>query len=214
MTDKNPNDYQIGGDHYSQAGNYQHWDFIEEHEIGYLEGYSTKYLVRWDKKGTPVQDLEKSLHTVTKLIELAQQWRNNRSSKPPTTLSVNLFCSANRIGNVDIRRAIENLLRWKTLVELEEAKELISKVLEEQPSRILKREYDKGGKLSRHDGMERPFGFDAKEEGVSDEKDIYGQPPEALREETGGRSVEAGKDSPASGNQDAGDTDRGKISGQ
>lgn len=50
---------QVGGDHYEAP--LQHWDFIEAHGIGYLEGNATKYLCRWRKKGTPVLDLEKAV---------------------------------------------------------------------------------------------------------------------------------------------------------
>jgi len=58
---------QVGGDHY--RSDYQHWDLIERHGIGYLEGCATKYVTRWRKKNG-VQDLEKALHYVEKLIEL------------------------------------------------------------------------------------------------------------------------------------------------
>lgn len=65
-----PNDKQIGGDHYRNKGDYQHWDWCRdyEHEIGYLEGCASKYVSRWHEKNGQ-QDLEKALHYVDKRLE-------------------------------------------------------------------------------------------------------------------------------------------------
>ena len=164
------NDYQVGGDHYSRAGRYQHWDFIEDHGIGYLEGYATKYLVRWDKKGMPIQDLEKAQHITAKLIELAEDGtRHNRATKLLTRSDVELFCSANKVKGDDTALAIERLFRWKSPKDLHEALKHVQYVLEAQPARRLAREYDSGGKKSRHstEGMEHPFGYDAAQEGAT-----------------------------------------------
>jgi hypothetical protein len=172
------NDYQVGGDHYSQAGRYQHWDFIEDHGIGYLEGYATKYLVRWDKKGMPVQDLEKSQHIVAKLIELTEAGRRkNRASMVPTVESIGLFCSANKVKDEHTAKAIELLFRWRTLADIEEALHHVRYVLEEQPSQRVKRDYDKGGRKPATE-QEHPFGYDAKEEEnvrgeFAEDRDVY-----------------------------------------
>jgi hypothetical protein len=156
------NEYQVGGDHYSQAGRYQHWDFIEDHGIGYLEGYATKYLVRWDKKGMPVQDLEKAHHIIEKLIELAQAGtRHNRAKKTPTTSNIGLFCSANKVKDENTHKAIELLFTWKHTPDLEEALYHVKYVLEAQPARRVKREYDKGGKRTE---QEKPFGYEYESE--------------------------------------------------
>ena len=37
----NANEYQIGGSHYKRPGIIEHWDMIEEYNIGYLEGCAT-----------------------------------------------------------------------------------------------------------------------------------------------------------------------------
>jgi hypothetical protein len=171
MTDtKRANTYQVGGDHYSQAGNYQHWDLVESYNIGYLEALATKYLVRWDKKGIPVQDLQKALHTVDKLLEeIAMNERENRAVPIPDASTVGLFCSANKIPNPSVCRAIELLYRWQASDDVREARGLIAELLDEQPSQRLLREYDSGGRKVRTDGQEHPFGFDATEEGVSDD---------------------------------------------
>jgi hypothetical protein len=63
---------QVGGNHYAKGGDFQHWDLIERYGIGYLEGYATKYILRWrDKNG--VEDLKKALHCVEKLISLREE---------------------------------------------------------------------------------------------------------------------------------------------
>lgn len=58
---------QVGGSHYEARG-LQHWDLMEVFDIGYLEGQATKYIVRWDKKGTPVLDLGKAISYVERLL--------------------------------------------------------------------------------------------------------------------------------------------------
>jgi hypothetical protein len=63
----NPNERQVAGTHYL-GGEFQHWDWVIDNQLGYLEGQITKYLCRWRAKGG-VKDLEKSLHYTDKLVE-------------------------------------------------------------------------------------------------------------------------------------------------
>ena len=81
-TTKNANGKQIGGAHYKgdeamvdRANDLglpviEHWDFVIIRGYGYLQGNASKYLDRFDKKGTPIQDLEKAKHYIDLLIEL------------------------------------------------------------------------------------------------------------------------------------------------
>lgn len=62
------NEYQVGGNHYSGAA-VQHWDWVAQNNIGYLEGCATKYVARWRKKGGK-QDLLKARHFTQKAREL------------------------------------------------------------------------------------------------------------------------------------------------
>lgn len=64
----NPNTKQVGGDHYVKQP-IQPWDFIAANNIGFLEGNAIKYLSRWKEKGG-VQDIEKALHYIEKLLEV------------------------------------------------------------------------------------------------------------------------------------------------
>lgn len=65
------NRYQVGGNHY--AGRYQHWDFVQDCHLGYLEGNITKYIGRARKKNG-VEDLRKALHYTGKLMEEVMQY--------------------------------------------------------------------------------------------------------------------------------------------
>lgn len=75
------NELQVGGSHYKvQPGKdnaFQHWNVFDEY-CGYMEGYASKYVVRWRTAGKPVQDLTKSLHIVQRLIE-----RNEHEGRHP-----------------------------------------------------------------------------------------------------------------------------------
>ena len=62
----NANLTQIGGKHYKTQ--YEHWDFVLMVGMGYLEGCTTKYVARHRKKNG-LEDLEKALHYLDKLIE-------------------------------------------------------------------------------------------------------------------------------------------------
>jgi hypothetical protein len=64
------NDKQVGGSHYKTK--IEPWDAITEWGLGYLDGSAVKYLSRWHKKGG-VQDLEKAVHFLQKLIEVENE---------------------------------------------------------------------------------------------------------------------------------------------
>jgi len=65
-------DVQVGGDHYK---NYkiQPWDFIYYNDIPFTEGCIIKYICRYKKKGTPIEDLKKIRHYVNILIEKEEE---------------------------------------------------------------------------------------------------------------------------------------------
>lgn len=68
MTGGRANDVQIGGDHYKQQ-KIQHWDYVIANDIPYMEAQIIKYVSRWRTKNG-LQDLEKALHFLQKLIEV------------------------------------------------------------------------------------------------------------------------------------------------
>lgn len=69
---------QVGGNHYQSS--YQHWKYVEEVGMGYLEGCATKYLPRWQSKGG-VLDLMKGRSYVEELILQARITRENRAQE-------------------------------------------------------------------------------------------------------------------------------------
>lgn len=61
------NEKQIGGKHYKDF-TMQPWDVVLDWELGYLDGTALKYIARWREKNG-IQDLEKAIHFLEKLIE-------------------------------------------------------------------------------------------------------------------------------------------------
>jgi len=61
---------QHGGTHYQSE--IQHWDFIVENGIGYLEGCASKYVTRSRKKDG-LNDLKKAITYIDKIIAKGQQ---------------------------------------------------------------------------------------------------------------------------------------------
>lgn len=60
------NDKQVGGAHYRHP--VQHWDWAQF--LPYLEGVCTKYFGRhFTSKGAGIQDIDKGLHYVQKIVE-------------------------------------------------------------------------------------------------------------------------------------------------
>ena len=41
------NNRQVGGSHYAEGGEVQHWDFATLNGLSYLVGCATKYIARW-----------------------------------------------------------------------------------------------------------------------------------------------------------------------
>lgn len=64
------NDKQIGGQHYKLS--IEPWDYIIANDLGYLEGNIVKYVSRYKAKNG-LQDLEKALHYLEKLIETEKE---------------------------------------------------------------------------------------------------------------------------------------------
>lgn len=113
------NDIQIGGNHYKKGGNAQHWDLMDDYNVGYLEAAATKYLWRWkDKDG--VKDLRKAFHFVKKLAEKRQDAPQSviseRIPKIPRQV-INEFLSANQIVG-DEAEIITHILTWQSTATL------------------------------------------------------------------------------------------------
>ena len=68
-TDDNALDKQTGGTHYKDMP-IQPAEYAEKNSLSLLEGNVVKYISRWKKKGSPLQDLEKAKHCIDLLIEI------------------------------------------------------------------------------------------------------------------------------------------------
>lgn len=57
---------QAGGDHYKSRD--QHWDLMDRWDVEYLPATASKYVVRYDRKGTPKLDLDKAITYLEKQL--------------------------------------------------------------------------------------------------------------------------------------------------
>lgn len=57
---------QVGGTHY--RAEIQHWDVVSKHDVDYLNATASKYLMRWRKKGKPLEDLGKAKSYLLKFL--------------------------------------------------------------------------------------------------------------------------------------------------
>lgn len=76
------NEIQHGGTHYKKQKT-QHWDFVVDNGMGYLEGCATKYLSRHHNKNG-LEDVLKAQHYVTKILEkhVDQDYQNGFHGAP------------------------------------------------------------------------------------------------------------------------------------
>jgi hypothetical protein len=119
------NETQVGGTHYQSS--LQHWDIAAQYAgVGYHINCATKYLSRWQKKGTPKQDLEKAIHYIEKVRELVLA---GASLPVPLDADVILqFANANELGYSE-RVALKQLWRCKSVTDLELAAICVHSIL-------------------------------------------------------------------------------------
>ena len=109
---------QVGGKHY--YSNYQHWDWIINCGMGYLEAAITKYLYRWRNKNG-IEDLRKAGHYCDKLIEMAPiviRDRSYRVSPQYVAMETARFLEANNIQNSLEGAICRSLSDWRSPAEL------------------------------------------------------------------------------------------------
>lgn len=140
------NEQQVGGDHYRCK--YQHWDFVMENCLNYLQGCATKYVARWRKKNG-VQDLEKALHYVQKLAEVKPEQYGQKVKGR----ELSLFSQFNELTPEETL-VIGLISNYKTIKDLNRAQDLIRLLIENQ---LAARSEDPTG-------QENPFGFDPEKD--------------------------------------------------
>lgn len=121
-----PNSRQVGGDHYARGGKLQHWDLIENYGIGYLEGYATKYILRWrDKNG--VEDLRKADHCVEKLASLS--FRGPRGSA--TQAALQRFVADHALGKYEAFCFVILCGKWDRS-DLDEVRTVLKQMIDQE----------------------------------------------------------------------------------
>ena len=66
--------------HYN-VGDIQPIDLIVSQKLDFMEGSIVKYVCRWRRKGTPVQDLEKAKQYLDWLLEIEREKNENSNNK-------------------------------------------------------------------------------------------------------------------------------------
>lgn len=129
------NEHQVGGSHYKNAEQFEHWDLCLAVGMGYLEGNATKYVSRWRKKAG-LQDLQKALHYVDKLLE----WMGDRfpvdtrefptpEDKQQTFDALGRFAQINDLSPLE-RHFVMRLATWSGRDEVEEARVVLLKLID------------------------------------------------------------------------------------
>jgi hypothetical protein len=107
------NERQVGGDHYKSE--LQHWDFVEDFEVPYLEAQVLRYVTRAYRKNG-VEDLEKAVHTVEKLMDRVVNFRRQPYVYIPDVY-IKVYCSENHLDD-EQRGIITKLLQWRDMTYL------------------------------------------------------------------------------------------------
>ena len=67
------NDRMVGGTHYKDMG-VEPWDVVDtwprDQRIGYYRGGALKYVMRMGSKDVEIQEIEKGIHYLEKLVEV------------------------------------------------------------------------------------------------------------------------------------------------
>ena len=120
---------QVGGNHY-KTGGVQHWDLVHDYRVPYLAGNATKYLTRFRNKNG-VQDLEKSMHYVDKMLEKASvETLYATCSDPVPPKMITMFLDSNGVMGAE-REPIRLILTWQRVSDLALAKTWIGSLIAE-----------------------------------------------------------------------------------
>jgi Protein of unknwon function (DUF3310) len=124
------NDIQYGGNHYKTP--YEHWDFVLNCGLGYLEGNATRYLARWQKAGKSKTDLEKARHYVAKILENCEaHFPRSRRNAAWVRGELARFCAINKIEGNSLAATVAVTI-WETRNDLASAISLIDGILADE----------------------------------------------------------------------------------
>jgi Protein of unknwon function (DUF3310) len=131
MTEANKR--QIGGRHYKT--DYEHWDLAAKIPLDYFEGSTTKYVARWRKKNG-LEDLQKALHYLDKLIEVATYEDHRKLQEDAIATEVNNFALVNNLGYQE-EEYILTICTYRHKLDLHEARLILEDIIQdtEEPNR-------------------------------------------------------------------------------
>jgi hypothetical protein len=120
------NEKQVGGRHYKTE--YEHWDLAIKVPMTYLEGCATKHVARWRKKNG-VQDLQKAMHYLEKLIETVNYEDMSRKlTRPEIHVEINNFALMNNLSLAE-EEFIVILCTHQNLFDLRHAHALVEELI-------------------------------------------------------------------------------------
>lgn len=121
------NTKQVDGDHYKSS--YEHWDFVEDEKIPYLEAVAIKYITRWRNKNGQV-DLDKGVHYCEKLLERIQFRRRSPRSEGVYAHVFRSYQQQNQLTDEEMQ-IIRLIVNWVRPDHIREAIKLIPLLAEE-----------------------------------------------------------------------------------
>lgn len=120
------NEQQIGGGHYKDAQEWQHWDFVEAVSLPYMEAQIIRYVSRHKNKDGR-KDIQKAIHFIVKLIELRDGTVND--SRVLRIEQTEKWCRVNHINDPE-NKIIMYVVNWLRVDELYAAIDLLRGILE------------------------------------------------------------------------------------
>src|SRR5262245_9404072 len=126
------------------ASEYQHWDLAIAIPMGYLEGCSTKYVIRWRKKGG-MDDLHKALHYLDKLIETFVPKPIIRSlSRSEIQYEVSRFAHLNNLSIIE-EEYIQLLCTYRLEDDLRRARQVLEDIIDLAETKYPREELNRPG---------------------------------------------------------------------
>lgn len=123
---------QVGGDWYNaRPGVTQHKDYCAAVRAPYFEGSSSKYVMRWQRKGG-VQDLEKAIHFIEFRMAAYSQGFYPWNGCSKQSKLFDKFLKDNNVPD-DEASIIDLILHWQDMKDLEKAIKWIHDLMTSEP---------------------------------------------------------------------------------
>jgi hypothetical protein len=128
-------------DHYAGDGVVTPFEVWDSYEMDPYTANAFKYLARWDKKGSPLNDLRKALHYIEETILRWERggfthWRP-AYRVPSRLLPEKIITAFGLSGNAG--QAVTYLLHWRTSFlpqsDIESAKRYVERAIKEEEAR-------------------------------------------------------------------------------